>query len=112
MKTFIKYVLGLVLVALFIFLNFTVKMDLPIRFLNPMILSLVLCLYRIFIGPSPADRAVATDILGLLIVGICGILSVFKNAAFFIDISIAWALQSFIGNLALAKYLEGKKFDE
>ncbi|MCX7910704.1 MAG: monovalent cation/H+ antiporter complex subunit F, partial [Endomicrobia bacterium] len=79
---------------------------------NPMILSIILCLYRIFLGPSPADRAVATDILGLIVVGICGIITVFTKAAFFIDVAIAWALQSFIGNLALAKYLEGKKFDE
>ncbi|MCS7227739.1 MAG: monovalent cation/H+ antiporter complex subunit F [Endomicrobia bacterium] len=42
----------------------------------------------------------------------CGILAIFTKANFFIDIAIAWALQSFIGNLALAKYLEGKKFDE
>ncbi|MEN3013700.1 MAG: monovalent cation/H+ antiporter complex subunit F [Endomicrobiia bacterium] len=87
-------------------------MDLVFKFISPMILSLILCLYRIFLGPTPADRAVATDILGLIIVGICGILSIFTKASFFIDIAIAWALQSFIGNLALAKYLEGKRFDE
>ncbi|MCX7957239.1 MAG: monovalent cation/H+ antiporter complex subunit F [Endomicrobia bacterium] len=87
-------------------------MDTLLRFINPLVLSLILCLYRIFLGPTPADRAVATDILGLIVVGICGILCVFTKAPFFIDVAIAWSLQSFIGNLALAKYLEGKNFDE
>jgi len=30
----------------------------------------------------------------------------------YIDIGIAWGLQSFIGTLALAKYLEGRSFDD
>lgn len=108
----IRYIVGLIFIIILLSLNFLLKIDLVLRFINPMILSLILCLYRIFLGPSPADRAVATDILGLIVVGICGIIAVFTKAGFFIDIAIAWALQSFIGNLALAKYLEGKKFDE
>lgn len=109
---YIKYILGLTFISVFVILNFLIKTDLILRFVNPMVLNLILCLYRIFLGPSPADRAVAVDILGLIVVGICGIITVFTKAGFFIDIAIAWALQSFIGNLALAKYLEGKKFDE
>lgn len=108
----IKYIIGLIFIVIFFILNFVLKIDLILKFINPMILSLVLCLYRIFLGPSPADRAVAVDILGLIVVGICGIITIFTKAGFFIDIAIAWALQSFIGNLALAKYLEGKNFDE
>ena len=30
----------------------------------------------------------------------------------YVDIGIAWALQSFIGSLALAKYLEGKGLEQ
>ncbi|MDD5005833.1 MAG: cation:proton antiporter [Candidatus Omnitrophica bacterium] len=70
------------------------------------------CLYRIFKGPTAADRAVALDILGILVVGFCVILGVVTKRSWYIDIAIAWALQSFIGTLALAKYLEGKNFDE
>jgi hypothetical protein len=32
--------------------------------------------------------------------------------SWYIDIGMAWALQSFIGSLALAKYLEGKGLEE
>ncbi|MFH1458418.1 MAG: cation:proton antiporter [Candidatus Omnitrophota bacterium] len=70
------------------------------------------CLWRIFRGPTPADRAVAVDTLGILIVGFCAVLSISTGRDWYIDIAIAWALQSFIGALALAKYLEGRGFDE
>lgn len=70
------------------------------------------CLWRIIRGPTPADRAVAVDTLGILIVGFCAILSIPTGRNWYIDIAIAWALQSFIGALALAKYLEGRGFDE
>ncbi|MFC1709799.1 monovalent cation/H+ antiporter complex subunit F [Candidatus Omnitrophota bacterium] len=70
------------------------------------------CLHRIFKGPTAADRAVAIDILGILIIGFCVILGIGTGRDWYIDIGIAWALQSFIGTLALAKYLEGRNFDE
>ena len=77
-----------------------------------LLLSAVLCLYRVFRGPTAPDRAVAIDMLGILIVGFCAILSISTGRDWYIDIGIAWALQSFIGIMALAKYMEGKDFDE
>ena len=71
-----------------------------------------LCLYRIGKGPSAPDRAVAIDILGTLIVGFCCLLALKTGQDFLMNIAIAWALMSFIGTIALAKYLEGKSFDE
>ncbi|MDD4894481.1 MAG: cation:proton antiporter, partial [Candidatus Omnitrophica bacterium] len=70
------------------------------------------CLWRIFMGPTASDRAAALDILGILIVGFCAILGIPTGRDWYIDIGIAWALQSFISILALAKYLEGRRFDE
>lgn len=77
-----------------------------------LLVSALLCLYRILRGPTAPDRAVAIDMLGILIVGFCAILSIATGRDWYIDIGIAWALQSFIGIMALAKYLEGKDFDE
>lgn len=71
-----------------------------------------LCLFRIGRGPSAPDRAVAIDILGTLIVGFCCLLALRTELDFLMNIAIAWALMSFIGTIALAKYLEGKAFDE
>lgn len=77
-----------------------------------LLLSAILCLYRVLRGPTAPDRAVAIDMLGILIVGFCAILSLPTGRDWYIDIGIAWALQSFIGIMALSKYLEGKDFDE
>ena len=70
------------------------------------------CLYRIIRGPSIADRMVGIDIFGILVVGICAILSIQTRRSFILDIGIAWIILSFIGTLTLAKYLSGKKLNE
>ena len=77
-----------------------------------LLLSSFLCLYRIGRGPTAPDRAVALDILGTLIVGFCCIYGVMRGRDFYMNIAMAWALLSFIGTIALAKYLEGRTFDE
>lgn len=82
------------------------------RGLYIILLACFLCLYRIFRGPTGADRIVAIDILGIMIVGLCALLTISTGRSWYIDIGIAWALQSFISTLALSKYLEGRGFDE
>jgi multicomponent Na+:H+ antiporter subunit F len=77
-----------------------------------LVVAAFLCAWRLFKGPTAPDRAVEIDMLGILIVGFCAILSIPTGRDWYIDIGIAWALQSFIGIMALAKYLEGKDFDE
>jgi len=77
-----------------------------------LLFSSILCLYRILRGPTSADRAVTIDMLGILIVGFCAIMGISTGRSWYIDIAIAWALQSFIATLALAKFLEGKAFDD
>ncbi len=76
------------------------------------IISGSFAIWRILRGPTPADRAVALDILGILILGFSAILGIPTGRDWYIDIGIAWALQSFISILALGKYLEGRNFDE
>jgi multicomponent Na+:H+ antiporter subunit F len=70
------------------------------------------CMYRIIKGPTIPDRMVGIDIFGILVVGICAIISIQTEKSFILDIGIAWIILSFIGTLALAKYLTGKKLNE
>ena len=77
-----------------------------------LLFSCALCLYRILRGPTAADRAVTIDMLGVLIVGFCVVIGISTGRSWYIDIAIAWALQSFIATLALSKFLEGKSFDD
>ena len=76
-----------------------------------LVLSSLLCLYRIGRGPTAPDRTVAIDILGTLIVGFCCMMAIWTGQEYYMNIAIAWALISFVGTLALAKYLEGRSYD-
>lgn len=77
-----------------------------------LLIGTFMCLYRIMVGPIPPDRMVAIDILGILVVGICALFAIQTGKDFYLYIAIAWAMLSFIGTLALAKFLEGRSFDE
>ncbi len=76
-----------------------------------LLFSSVLCLHRIGRGPSAADRTVAIDILGTLMVGFCCVMALTTKQEYYMNIAIAWALISFVGTLALSKYLEGRSYD-
>ncbi|HET6429219.1 MAG TPA: cation:proton antiporter [Phycisphaerae bacterium] len=76
-----------------------------------LMLCSLLCLFRIARGPSAPDRTVAIDILGTLVVGFCCLMALWTGREYYMNIAIAWALISFIGSLALAKYLEGRPYD-
>ena len=65
----------------------------------------MLCLYRIGRGPTAPDRTVAIDILGTLVVGFCCDMSLWTGQEYYMIVAIAWAIISFVGTLALAKYL-------
>jgi multicomponent Na+:H+ antiporter subunit F len=81
-------------------------------FYTGLMICCFLCLYRIGCGPSAPDRTVAIDILGIVVVGFCALLSLVTGKDFYLNIALAWALLSFIGTIALAKFLEGRNFDD
>jgi multicomponent Na+:H+ antiporter subunit F len=123
MTRIIRYIIGLILLLGILFViifrtpGILIYPDLPyLGFLSRaffiLVLCSVLCLYRIIRGPTSPDRIVAIDMFGILIVGFCAVMSIATGRGWYIDIGIAWALQSFISTLALAKYLEGRDFDE
>ena len=70
------------------------------------------CLIRAWLGKSIPDRMVAIDIMGVLAVGMTAMLAVMTDRDFLIDVALCWVFLSFIGTLALAKYLAHKTLDE
>ena len=81
-------------------------------FIVILILCCFMCLYRVAAGPTPSDRIVAIDILGTIVVGFCAVYSAFSKQDYYMNIALSWALLSFVGTIALAKYLEGRTFDD
>ena len=119
----IRWFIGVALIALMVVTVFVISI--PILFHHKLqyisffkhcffvlLVCSVLCLYRVLRGPTAADRIVTIDIFGILIVGFCAVIGIPTGRTWYIDIGIAWTLQSFISTLALAKFLEGKDFDE
>lgn len=106
------YFITLLLIVLFVIIDVITPLSMFHRFLFPLLLCAFLCLVRIVMEVTAPERTVSIDVLGIVILGVCGILAVFTGKSFYMDIALAWALQSFIGILALAKYLEGRKMDD
>ncbi|MCM8773039.1 MAG: monovalent cation/H+ antiporter complex subunit F [Candidatus Omnitrophica bacterium] len=75
-------------------------------------ICIFMCIYRIVKGPTPADRSVAIDILGLVIIVYCVFYSLITGIDFYMNIAIAWSIIGFVSSLTLAKFLEGRKFDD
>jgi multicomponent Na+:H+ antiporter subunit F len=109
----LKWIIGLIIIAAFFYFNFFVyDGDLMLKFINVILFSSLLVLIRVIIGPTAADRIVAVDILGVLIIGLTAILSLYYDESFFIDVGLIWALLSLIATLAFSKILEGRQLDD
>jgi len=109
----LRWVLGLIFIALFFYYNFFIfQGDIIFKLINIILFSSLFVLFRVIFGPSPADRIVAVDILGILIVGMLALMGLHYENDFFVDVGLIWALLSFIASLAFAKILEGRSLDD
>lgn len=76
-----------------------------------LIVLIIPCAYRVWVGPSGADRLQAIDTITTLIIGIIIVLALLQGVGMFVDVAIALAAFGFIGTIALARYIsEGKVF--
>ncbi|MFB0509960.1 MAG: monovalent cation/H+ antiporter complex subunit F [bacterium] len=70
------------------------------------------CLYRALQGPSISDRVISVDIMGIVFTGITALMALRYKLTYLLDLSITIAILSFVGTLALAKYMEGRHLDD
>jgi len=109
----LRWFLGLLFIAVFLYGNFYYYQgNIFYKLINVILFSSLFVLFRVLFGPSPADRIIAVDILGVLIVGLLALLGLVHKQSFFMDIGLIWALMSFIASLAFAKILERRNLDE
>jgi multicomponent Na+:H+ antiporter subunit F len=108
-----RWLAGGVVLGLLAYLNFFVfQAPFLIKLINVSLFSALFVLYRVIRGPSPADRIIAVDILGVLIIGVLALIGLHYDQGFFVDIALIWALLSFVASLAFAKILEGRRLDD
>ena len=70
-------------------------------------LMLVLCLIRAIIGPRIADRLVAVNMMGTMVMVIISILGLIMNEGYLVDICLIYALISFLAVVVLSKVYTG-----
>ena len=69
------------------------------------------CAYRAWVGPTAPDRLQAIDTITTLLIGIIIVLALLRNTVMFVDVAIAIAAFAFVGTIALARYIaEGRAF--
>ena len=69
-------------------------------------LALVIAFVRLVKGPTLPDRIVATDLLGVLVVGLIVVLAGWTGVSATLDAAIVIALIGFLGTVAYATYVE------
>ena len=109
----IRWLIGIVFIGVFLYLNFLIfEGSLLVKLMNIILFCSIFVLYRVIVGPSSADRIIAIDILGVLIIGLLALSGLIYEQSFFMDIGLIWALMSFIAALAFSKVLEGRSLDD
>ena len=69
-------------------------------------LALLIAFVRLAKGPTLPDRIVATDLFGVLVVGIIVVLAGWSGVRATLDAAIVIALVGFLGTIAYATYVE------
>jgi multisubunit Na+/H+ antiporter MnhF subunit len=76
-----------------------------------LVLLMIVCVWRVIVGPTAADRLQAIDTITNVLIGVIIILALTLESPFFVDIAIALGAFGFIATIAIARYLsEGDMF--
>lgn len=69
-------------------------------------LSIVCGIIRLVIGPDTVDRVVAIDLLTIVTIALIALLAHQAGRFIYLDVALVYGLLSFLGVLAVARYLE------
>ncbi|MFZ5483039.1 MAG: monovalent cation/H+ antiporter complex subunit F [Pseudomonadota bacterium] len=68
--------------------------------------AFLLALWRFLKGPTLADRVVAFDVLTIISVSGIVLVAFLEGRGLYLDVALIYALLSFLGVIAVARYLE------
>ena len=69
-------------------------------------LAIGLLLYRVIVGPTLPDRAIALDTIGVNLISAIAIVSIVLNTKAFLEAILILGILAFIGTIAFSKYVE------
>ncbi len=81
-------------------------------FMVPLVVGVILLMYRIVSGPTIPDRLLAIDTATSLICALMMLIAIQLEQYLLTVAAIALALLSYLGTMVFAKYLEGKSLGE
>lgn len=68
--------------------------------------GMIIALIRMLKGPTAADRVVALDVMTIISISLIVFIAALLKRIIYIDVALVYALMSFIGVIAIARYLE------
>jgi len=68
--------------------------------------AIFLCLLRMIKGPTAPDRAVALDTLATVTAALLVLLGYIFKRYIYLDVSLVYAVLTFVGSVAIARFLE------
>ena len=68
--------------------------------------AIALLLYRLVMGPSQPDRAIALDTIGVNLISAIAIVSIVLQTKAFLEAILILGILAFIGTIAFSKYIE------
>jgi multicomponent Na+:H+ antiporter subunit F len=77
-----------------------------IVFLAIIVTGVVLCLLRMLKGPTAPDRAVALDTIATITTALLVLLGSIFQRYVYLDVALVYAVLTFIGSVAIARFLE------
>ena len=69
--------------------------------------GVLLCLFRMIKGPTAPDRAVALDTSVTVTTALLVLIGLILKRQIYLDVSLVYAVLTFVGSVAIARYLEG-----
>lgn len=73
---------------------------------------LFFCLLRACIGPTVADRLVAVNMMGTMVIVMLAILALMMGEGYLVDISLIYAMLSFLAVIVISKVIIGVHKEE
>jgi len=78
-----------------------------------LVISLLLCFYRLIKGPTLPDRVVAVDTITTVIIAMVAVYCIKEGTSIFYDAILVLSILGFVGTVSMARFLArgGKIFE-
>jgi multisubunit Na+/H+ antiporter MnhF subunit len=77
-----------------------------------MVVSLVVSMVRVVIGPTVADRMIGLNLVAAQTLGLLVLISVSMERSIYLDVALVYDIFGFLGILVMARYFSEKKGEQ